>query len=352
VQLQPVTGECAWHGEALASSDRWRFRLTPDHLAELEAALNRATRIGIPRERLTPQHFPLPLLSRDIATMSRELEHGCGMVHVSGFPVERYTDAELRTLWMGFGAHFGALRYQNAHGELLREIRDEGADRGERYGQVRADEGTFLSSRARVASTGELRFHTDRADVVALLCVRPAREGGATRIASSVAVYNAMLERRPDLAALLFEDIHRSRLGEEEGGGQMSFALPVFGLRDGRFTSHYSRTYVEAAQLQDGVPRLGAAHWQALDLLAELAEELCIEQHFAPGDVQLLNSHVTYHARSAYRDDPAPRRKRLLYRLWICPPDSRALPPGHEVLWGSVQAGTLRGGIGQAGAGV
>jgi hypothetical protein len=31
-------------------------------------------------------------------------------------------------------------------------------------------------------------------------------------------------------------------------------------------------------------------------------------------------------------------------------PNSRALPPGHEALWGSIEAGALRGGIGQASA--
>ena len=38
---------------------------------------------------------------------------------------------------------------------------------------------------------------------------------------------------------------------------------------------------------------------------------------------------------------------RLLYRLWLSMPNSRALPPGHEVLWGSTEPGALRGGIGQ-----
>jgi len=38
---------------------------------------------------------------------------------------------------------------------------------------------------------------------------------------------------------------------------------------------------------------------------------------------------------------------RLLYRLWLSMPNSGALPPGHEVLWGSIEPGALRGGIGQ-----
>jgi hypothetical protein len=35
-------------------------------------------------------------------------------------------------------------------------------------------------------------------------------------------------------------------------------------------------------------------------------------------------------------------------RLWLAPPDSRALPEGFEVLWGSIQGGAVRGGIAQS----
>jgi hypothetical protein len=35
-------------------------------------------------------------------------------------------------------------------------------------------------------------------------------------------------------------------------------------------------------------------------------------------------------------------------RLWLSMPNSRALPEGHEALWGSIEPGALRGGIAQA----
>jgi hypothetical protein len=69
------------------------------------------------------------------------------------------------------------------------------------------------------------------------------------------------------------------------------------------------------------------------------------------GDLQLLNNHVVYHARSTYEDDPGPGRDRFLMRLWLSMPNSRALPEGFEALWGSIEPGALRGGIAQAAAG-
>jgi hypothetical protein len=62
-----------------------------------------------------------------------------------------------------------------------------------------------------------------------------------------------------------------------------------------------------------------------------------------------VNNHVTYHARTAYVDDASAGRARLLFRLWLSAPNSRALPEGFEVLWGSEEPRALRGGIEQPG---
>jgi hypothetical protein len=66
----------------------------------------------------------------------------------------------------------------------------------------------------------------------------------------------------------------------------------VWGVRDGKLTSHYSRTSVEAAQRQpeSEVPRVSDRQWQAIDLLAKLAEELCFEMSFASCDIQFVNN--------------------------------------------------------------
>jgi hypothetical protein len=54
-------------------------------------------------------------------------------------------------------------------------------------GQLQNQDGSsFLSSYARAVSNGVLRFHTDRTDVVGLLCVGQAREGGLSKVASTV----------------------------------------------------------------------------------------------------------------------------------------------------------------------
>lgn len=338
-----------WRGEDLARSEDWIRTLSAGAIAELDAALRSVQRRGLDWRAVTRADFPLTAAAEELARVNRDLEWGRGLVLLRGLPVERYTEDELRILWWGIGAHLGTAVHQNAHGELIGEVRDE-----ERlYGgviQPGVPAGEGRTSRAKARSSGPLRWHTDRCDVVGLLCVRAARRGGVSRVVSVPAASNVILERRPDLHALLYRDYHRSRQGEEQGGERNYYALPIFALHQGRFTTQYSRTFVEAAQKIPEVPRITAAQDEALDLLAEVCDELGYEMALRAGDMQFLNNHVVYHGRTAYEDDPGPGRDRLLMRLWLATPDSRPLPPGFEVLWGSVEGGAVRGGIAQRAA--
>jgi Taurine catabolism dioxygenase TauD, TfdA family len=348
--LEPISGPCAWRGEEMARSTRWLRTLDRDACDEIDAALRAARSQGVPWHETTRERFPLRKLPATLAEVARELEDGCGVVTLRGLPVERYAPEDLRRIWFGLGSHLGRPVFQNRRGELMREIRDEGRGVGERYGQILAPgggSGAVLSSYARTLSNGPLRFHTDRCDVVGLLCVGQARAGGVSKLASSVAVHNEMIRRRPDLAEALYRDVHRSRFGEEAERPDGVYPLPVFGVRDGKFTSHYSLTFIEIAQMVPGVPPLSAAQREGIELLMALADELSFEMRFEAGDMQLLNNHVVYHARTAFEDDAGTGAVRLLYRLWLSMPNSRALPAGHEVLWGSIEPGVLRGGIGQ-----
>ena len=347
-EIRPITGANVWRGSEMARSARWRRDLDAAQLAEIDAALRGARARGLTWEDARAGDFPLPGLARLIDDIREELENGSGLLLLRGIEVDRYDLDELRLIYAGLSRQLGTLVYSNRGGEIMREIRDVGADVGKRYGELSdGGERRFLSSYSRTLSNGSLRYHTDRCDVVALFCIRQAMKGGLSQLCSSPAVHNAMLERRPDLCAALYEPVWRSRFGEEDEGDTLGYALPVWDQRDGKFTSHYSRTFVEAGQRRTDTPRVSPAQWEALDMLSEIADELSFEMRFAPGDIQFVNNHVIYHARSAFEDDAGAGRDRLLLRLWLAMPNSRALPAGHEVLWGSVAAGALRGGIGQ-----
>ena len=349
----PLTGPVVWQGKDIKDSTRWVRHLSPDAVDELEAALKAVK--GMAWSEITREDFPLPTLGDLIDDIADELENGCGIMKLKGFPVDRHSEDDLRRMYFGLGTHLGRPVFQNRSGELMRAIRDEGAHVGRTYGETKDQKGgTFLSSYARTLSNAGLRFHTDRTDVVGLLCVRQARAGGVSTLASTPAIHNAILAKRPDLLDALFTDYWRSRFGEEgtvkDGQGTSkatAYPLPIFGVRDGKFTSHYSLTFIEAAQMASDVPKLTAAQREAIDLLMETAQELCFEMTLEPGDVQLINSHVTYHGRTPFEDDATSGHDRLLLRLWLSMANNRPLPKGHEILWRNIEAGEVRGGIAQ-----
>jgi hypothetical protein len=334
----------------MARDRRWLKQIPPAVLQQIDAAVDQVRDLSW--RHVTRDNFPLPDGAAFFDDVREELESGCGMVKICGLDVSRYHEDQLRRIWYGIGAHLGTPMYQNCRGEAMRDIRDEGMGVGAKlYGATLDASGKqFLSSGARTLSTGALRFHTDRCDVVGLLCVRQASEGGVSKLASSATVYNEILKRRPDLHALLCQPIPRSRFGEEAGGEHVAYDLPVFGVRDGKMTSHFSLTYIEYAQMLPSVRKLSAAEHEAIQMLLAVAEEVCFEMRFEPGDLQLLNNHVIYHARTAFTDDVGSGQDRLLMRIWLSIPNSRALPEDHAILWGDVGAGRARGGIAQPAA--
>jgi len=344
----PIGGRAAWTGAELERDGSWVTRLTLADMAALDAALAHMRAQGLAWPQLTAADFPLGDFAPRVAAMADELESGRGFVVLRGLPAARYAPDELKAIHFGIACHLGTPVYQSASGELIGEITDEGAAALKRGLLKGADGGQdFLSSRARVQTPAALRWHTDRSDVVALLCVHPAAAGGLSQIVSAIAIHDAMLARRPDLLEELYGNIPRSRLGEEIGGEAAHYMLPVFAIEDGHFTTHYSRTYVEAGQKVASVPKMTERQWEALDMLADLGHELCLTHGFQPGDMQYLNNHILYHGRTAYEDAPGGDTNRMLYRIWISMANSRPLPAGHAVLFGETAAGAVRGGIRQ-----
>ncbi|NBS57672.1 MAG: hypothetical protein EBS65_11600 [Betaproteobacteria bacterium] len=328
----PLAGPDVWLGTELAQRTDWIHVLTAEEIADLQRAIRAVREARADMYTVTAENFPLPVLSRRFAAISHALEQGCGIANIRGIPTDTFSMEDLRWVLWGIGAHLGTAVSQNKTGEYFAEVRDYGEQLG------RPDSRGY-----RTASS--LRFHTDRCDVVALLCARQCKQGGESRIVSTPAIHNAMLERRPDLLDELFGNYHHSRQNEQAEGESPYYVNPVFGVHKGRFTSQYSRSYVESAQKFNGTPRLRKEQDEALDMLAALADELCLQTRMEPGDIQLLNNHVTYHSRTSIVDFDELEKRRLVYRLWLSMPDSRELPASYDVLWGPTAAGALRGGV-------
>ena len=328
---QEIVAPFAWKGADLQNSTEWIRPFTPEELKELDDALQSVKRRGLEWADITREDFPLPRFSGELAKIAQELETGRGMIMLRGLPLE-YSPEDLRAVYWGIGTHLGIAVSQGGRGELLGIVEDEGQ-------QVEV-------TKKRGSKTSEsLPFHADRCDVVGLLCVRKAKSGGYSRIVSAAQIHNEALRRRPDLIDVFYADWYNSRQGDEAPGESRAYPKPIFGFREGHFTGMFSPAYIRSAQQFPEVPRLTKLQQEALALFDELADELVLNMTFEPGDIQFLNNHLIYHARTNYEDYPEKERKRLLLRLWLAVPGSRPLPKGYELLFGDIEAGALRGGV-------
>jgi hypothetical protein len=306
VVRQPLETPSAWTGAELAPRRDWIHELSPGEIADLDRAVERARECGKPLAALTREDFPLGELGASLEGWLEALDVGRGFVLVRGVPVERYGEQGAALAYWGLGLHLGSAVSQNAAGDLLGHVRDAGLERRD--------------PTLRLYRTREpLGFHTDGSDIVGLLCLRPAKSGGTSRIASSVAVYNEILRRRPELAATLYEPFPFDRNGEERSGEPPYFQLPLCRHEAGRLRTFYIGWYIRDSQRHPQAPRLSPAQREAIDLIDAIAGDpaLHLDMDFRAGDIQWLKNAVVLHSRTEYEDHAEPERKRHLLRLWL-----------------------------------
>lgn len=326
-----IVASFAWQGSTLQDEPGWIRPFRAEELAEIDVALAGVKRRGLDWLDVTREDFLLPRFTRELERIAEELETGRGMILLRGLPLA-YSPADLRTVYWGIGTHLGTAVSQGGRGEILANVEDEGQK-------------VEFTKRRGAKTSDALAFHSDRCDIVGLLCVRKAKAGGLSRVVSAAAIHNEVLRRRPHLIDTFYADWYHSRQGDEQPGEARAYPKPIFGFRDGHFTGLFSPTYIRSAQEFPEVPRLTQQQQEALDLHYVLSEELALSMTFEPGDIQLLNNHLTYHARTSFEDYAEPERKRLLLRLWLAVPGSRPLPASFEHVFGRTEAGVVRGGV-------
>jgi hypothetical protein len=305
IRREPLATPAAWRGADLARRSDWIVDLTAADVADLENALAAVGARHVAMGAMRREDFPLPTLAPRIAEWRRELTAGRGFVVVRGIPVARWGDDAAALAYWGLGLHLGRPGAQNPQDELLGHVVDTGEDAANPY--VR-----------RYRTAGDIAYHCDLADVVGLLCLRTAKSGGASRIVSSVAVYNELLRRHPELVARLYEPFRLDRRDEHGGGTPW---VPVIPCRHARGTlrTFYHSDYFRSVVRHADVPPFTDEEHTLLDVYEAIANEpdLHLDMQFAPGDIQLVSNHLILHARTAYEDHADPARKRHLLRLWL-----------------------------------
>lgn len=333
-QFEPIFDARAWHGQAFgAERSTWEYHLTPNDISELSKAADHFLSLGKDLGGITLDDFPLEQFQSHLSALSNTLLKGHGFEVLKGLPIDKFSKTKTAAIFCGIGAHLGSARSQNASGHILGHVRDTGA--------------SSKDVNTRIYQTAERQtFHTDSADVVGLLCLQNAREGGDSLLVSAVTIYNEMLRQRPDLLPYLFDPIATDRRGEIPDGQKPFMEIAPLTWHENDLTVFYQRQYIDSAQRFEDAFKLTKEHIAALDLFDALANDpdLHLRMRLEPGDMQFVYNHSFLHDRTGFIDYPEPDRKRHLYRLWLSMPNDRELPPSFAQRYGDLTIGD-RGGI-------
>jgi hypothetical protein len=264
---------------------------------------------------MTVSDFALDGIAADVAAWRDDVMHGRGFVVLREFPRDRYSTDDLARLFFGLGTHFGRAVSQSPMGDRLGHVVDIGGkDRRER---------AYRNSR-------ELTLHTDRADVVGMLCIRQAAEGGLSGYASAHTIYNEILAARAELLEPLFGGFRYHRRGEESPGEPpiTPYRVPVLSESQGQMSVVWLRAYIEMAAKELGTP-LTAEELAALDYFEDVGRRADVQLTFMlePGHAIFFNNCTMLHNRTSFEDYPDPERKRHLLRLWLMLDGARPLTP-------------------------
>ncbi|HEX4490188.1 MAG TPA: TauD/TfdA family dioxygenase [Acidimicrobiia bacterium] len=303
-ELEPAA---EWRAADVADPERWTLRLEAADHEELDAALRAARAVGGDPLAIRREDFPLEALATKLSDAVTTLLDGRGFVRISALDVDRYSDDDLSLLYWGIGLHLGEPWPQNKHGHVLGDVTDQGKSyddptaRGNELGAIALD------------------YHTDGSDLVGLLCLRTARRGGLSCVANAVAIHNALVRERPDLAALLYEPLPYDLRGEEKDGTRPFFTIPAFTEHHGRLFVRFIPPYIYASQRHADAPRLSDDAKEAITAAIQLANDpdFNVYMDLQPGEMQFINNYHVLHGRTAYEDDPASGHKRHLKRLWL-----------------------------------
>ncbi len=321
--LTPIEHPAAWRGEELLQRADWSQELDADEVAEL-SQLAGASDVVVDG---------LSVAAR-LVQMGHDLEHGCGACLLRGFPLQAIDERRATTTFERLTEQIGTPISQTADGATLFHVRDEGFQVG--HPQARGPN-----------TKKRLSFHTDRCDVIAFLCVRPARSGGDNQLVSSMAVYNEMLRGRPDLVEVLLQPFYYRRHNVDTGNERPWCRQPIFSFCEGHFAASYLRVLIDRAYELPDLPDMTDIQREALDYLEETAADPALHVRFRleAGDMLFLNNWVTLHRRDEFVDHDDPALRRHLLRVWLSVPNSRPIDPLFADNFGATTAGALRGGM-------
>lgn len=306
---ETVAGPRAWTRATLRDED-WRVPVPAACAAEIEGFAHTLERDPVPLHLLDPDDYPLDACRTIMGEVRRRLDEGPGVVVADRIPIEKLAGGRphVEAVFWLLGQMVGRPVVQTRGGEILVEVTDTGVKKriGVRGYRTNVPQPPHVDN----------SFNHAPPDHVSLLCLRAAREGGASRFVSFYSVHNVLLAEHPDLLERLYRPFYQDRQGDFWPDEPQTTFFPVFELRPD-LRCRYTHFTIPAGYRTAGV-EMDRETRAAFEAMTRIVQDpgLCCEFTLRPGELQFVNNRWCGHGRAAYADDPDPERKRLMLRLW------------------------------------
>lgn len=318
-QYEPYSGDLTpfcWDAAALkASLGLWQVSVPDKVLDEFQAQTK--------KWEITPKFIAscqkpdlnLNLMAAWLKPLRPILFDGLGLLHIRGL-AERVTDeAQMQLFYLAVGLYLVGPTIERY--DRLFPIYNRG-------GLSYKDEAVPVSMTGYVTN-----FHTDSTaaqchpDVIALLCLQPALEGGENQFVSAARIHQIIAEKRPDLLRALYKESIRDVITPGDPKtveAILNNRFPVFssGLYNHKITLRYMRFWIERGHKKSGVaidPKL----LEAMDYLDSLLHDpvAIFTSKLGKGEMVFVNNHTVAHNRTEYTESEDPSKKRKLVRMWL-----------------------------------
>ncbi len=268
----------------------------------------------VQKRNLLKQHKiqDFPCLKEQILYFKQAiLIDGCGFCVINGTNLSIFDRDELININILIAKIFGELLIQNKKGEKLVEVKDLGKT---------------LSSGGRYHHTKEGgSFHTDGChifekppDYVGLLCLRSAKEGGASKFISAYTIHNKLQEDKNSLK-VLYEKFYMDKRNENKTNEPLTQFASIFSYNNERLNCRCcQRELIDSGHEKMNVP-LTQSQKNALDNLDKLLanENFAVTYLLKSNDLMFSNNNWLIHDRTSFVDFDDENLKRCLLRTWI-----------------------------------
>jgi alpha-ketoglutarate-dependent taurine dioxygenase len=308
---QPISGRQAWTRADVRDSD-FRVVLSEQARRELLDAAATLRRQPVPLLALRADSLDLPACRAAMEKVRGILTDGLRFALLDRLPIEQLTPDEAKALYWILSSMLARPVAQKLDGTIVYDVHDTGQQALPGSG-IRPDKTNI-----------DLQFHNDNAynatmpEFVGLLCVRPARDGGMSRVMSFATAYNALRERHRDVLPRLYEPFWFDRQREFHPGEAETFSAPIV-TRDGeRLRARLSLHQIRGGYALKG-GKMDNETTAAVEAIADVFRDESLQFQFRlhAGEIQYVANREIGHSRTEFRDFEEADRRRLLIRLWL-----------------------------------